>query len=287
MAPSRKYIILTVLALSLLAFSACIQPTESAPSAEETVAPPAGEAVTPGSGELLGTGWELLYMGTPEDNKPVLEGTHPTLFILLGNYAGNGGCNFYMGGYTAGQLGLQLNQPAVTLRQCDQPEGVMEQEISFIGALANTTETRIDGENLVLYTVGEQPLLTLAPLQTEAATSPSLEGATWSLAFMVDGGEVQPVLDGTEVTAQFADGQVSGSAGCNNYSGSATIDGDSLTFGPLMSTQMFCADPEGVSDQESAYLATLASVAAYQQIDDMLVLMDADDNPLLTFSMTE
>lgn len=284
MASSRKYIILTVLALSLLAFSACIQPTESAPSAEETVAPPAGEAVTSGSGELLGTGWELLYMGTPEDNKPVLEGTQPTLFIFLDHYAGNGGCNLYIGGYTAGELGLQLNQPTVSLRQCDQPEGVMEQESSFIGALANTAETRMDGENLVLYTLGEQPLLTFAPLEVEAA---SPEGTTWSLAFMVDGEEVQPVLDGTEVTAQFADGQVSGSAGCNNYSGSATIDGDSLTFGPLMSTQMFCADPEGVSDQESAYLATLASVASYQQLDDVLILFDEDGNPLLVFSMVE
>jgi heat shock protein HslJ len=284
MSPSRKYIILTILALSLLAFSACIQPTESAPSGEDAAAPPAGEEVTPGSGEFLGTGWELLYMGTPEDNRPVLDGTRPTLFILLGNYAGNGGCNFYIGGYTAGQLGLQLNQPAVTLRQCDQPEGVMDQESSFIGALANTTETRTDGENLVLYTVGEQPLLTFAPLEAEAA---SPDGTAWSLAFMIAGDEALPVLEETEITAQFADGQISGSAGCNDYNGSATIEGDSLTIGPLMSTQKMCADREGVDDQESDYLSALASVASYQQLDDMLLLLDENGDPLLVFGLSE
>ena len=288
MTPStRKYIILAILALSLLAFSACIQQTEPPTPADEAAAPPAGEEVTPGSGDLLGTGWGLLYMGTPEDNKPVIEGTNPTLFILLGNYLGNGGCNFYMGGYTAGELGIKLNQPTVTLRQCKQPEGVMDQESSFIGALINTDEARLDGENLVLYAVGDQPLLTFAPLEAEAAAPAPLEGTTWSLAFMIDGENIQPVLDGSEITAQFADGQVSGSAGCNNYNGPATIDGDRLTFGPLVSTQMFCADPEGVSDQEAAYLATLASVAAFQQIDDMLVLMDGEGDPLLVFTMTE
>ena len=40
------------------------------------------------------------------------------------------------------------------------------------------------------------------------------------------------MLPDVEVTALFEDGKVSGSDGCNNYSGAYTVDGTSLTVGP-------------------------------------------------------
>src|SRR5665809_106026 len=52
---------------------------------------------------------------------------------------------------------------------------------------------------------------------------------------------------------------VSGNASCNRYSGAYEIDGSSISFGQLISTQMFCSEP-GVMEQEAAYLAALASV---------------------------
>ena len=49
----------------------------------------------------------------------------------------------------------------------------------------------------------------------------------------------------------------SGSAGCNNYITSYTVDGNNLTIGMAAVTMMFCAEPEGVMEQEAAYLAAL------------------------------
>lgn len=65
----------------------------------------------------------------------------------------------------------------------------------------------------------------------------------------------QPLLPDTTITIEFtADGQVNGSAGCNNYFGSFSLDSDSLITGPIGSTQMWC---EGFMDQESAFLQAL------------------------------
>jgi len=53
-------------------------------------------------------------------------------------------------------------------------------------------------------------------------------------------------LAGSEITLLFgADGMVSGSTGCNNYSASYTLEGDALTIGPAAVTRMMCAEPRG------------------------------------------
>jgi heat shock protein HslJ len=70
-----------------------------------------------------------------------------------------------------------------------------------------------------------------------------------------------------------ADGAVAGKGGCNSYFGSATIDGDAISFGPLGATQMACA-PE-LMDREAAFFAALESVVAWRAAEDQLVLLDA------------
>ena len=58
---------------------------------------------------------------------------------------------------------------------------------------------------------------------------------------------VSPVA-GSKLSAIFTADQVSGSAGCNTYSGGYTIDGTTIKIGPLASTQKACAD-EAVNTQ--------------------------------------
>ena len=71
----------------------------------------------------------------------------------------------------------------------------------------------------------------------------------------------------TPPTIAFDDqGSVSGTGGCNTFNGEVTIDGSDLTFGPLATTQMFCAE-EGVADQEQAFLTALQDVTSYT-VDD-------------------
>jgi heat shock protein HslJ/LysM repeat protein len=113
-----------------------------------------------------------------------------------------------------------------------------------------------------------------------------LEGTLWTLVSYGDPSAPQAVLEGSEITAEFdsAEGTVSGSAGCNSYFGSYEVDGETITFGLLGSTLMACLEPEGIMDQEQAYLAALASVATYHIQGDKLEIRDADGALVLQFT---
>ncbi|MBK7919953.1 MAG: META domain-containing protein [Chloroflexi bacterium] len=75
-------------------------------------------------------------------------------------------------------------------------------------------------------------------------------------------GAEQPVLEGTTITAVFGETEVTGSAGCNTYSGAMTAVSDFFTVGPIITTRMACE--EATMQQEHAYLAALESLTGYQ-----------------------
>jgi heat shock protein HslJ len=92
-------------------------------------------------------------------------------------------------------------------------------------------------------------------------------------------------VDGTQVTMEFNDqGQVSGSAGCNRYTGTYQRSGDLLSFGPVAATRMACAPP--ILDQEMAFLGLLESGVRYEWTsDDRLILHPADGSTPSTLSL--
>ena len=93
-----------------------------------------------------------------------------------------------------------------------------------------------------------------------------LEGTEWMAIDYNNGQEaVVSVLAGTRITAAFAAGSLSGSAGCSTYTaGYAAAGPMRMAFDPAASTRAFCADPLGVMDQETAYLAALPTAARYR-----------------------
>jgi heat shock protein HslJ len=90
-------------------------------------------------------------------------------------------------------------------------------------------------------------------------SNPDLVGTDWALGDFPGQvlGDVRPTI------AFSGDGTVSGTGGCNTFSGTYTTDGSKLTFGPLAATQKACS-PEAVSTLEGAYLAALQAVTAYE-----------------------
>ena len=62
-----------------------------------------------------------------------------------------------------------------------------------------------------------------------------------------------PALAGTLVTISFVDGEITGSTGCNTYSGTATWGDGDLTVDPgLVATRRSCDAP--IMDQEQRFL---------------------------------
>lgn len=103
-----------------------------------------------------------------------------------------------------------------------------------------------------------------------------LLGTSWEVISYNNGRQaVVSLLTGTDISLIFGiDGQVSGNAGCNTYSGSYQVGDKALKVGPLAGTRMFCDKPAGVMDQEKQYLTALQNAAAFDIAGDTLTIRD-------------
>lgn len=79
----------------------------------------------------------------------------------------------------------------------------------------------------------------------------SLERSGWRIT-AVNG---QPAVAGVEADLNFAEGRMSGTAGCNRLSGSFAQERDRLSCGGIIATRMACMGPRG--EQENRVLAIL------------------------------
>jgi heat shock protein HslJ len=75
------------------------------------------------------------------------------------------------------------------------------------------------------------------------------------------------VINPGRVTLSFAEGRVSGRAGCNLYSGPVEVGNGTLKIGSLISTKMACLE-EGLMAQESTYLNALQGARSYSFAGD-------------------
>ena len=149
----------------------------------------------------------------------------------------------------------------------------------------------------------ETAAVTVQPLETKSPTVPptpvstpsvepqavaELTGTIWYMETYHDSqGNLVPFLSGSVITAKFGqDGTLSGSSGCNTYSGSYQLDGDQLQIGPLASTMMACLEPAGLMDQETAYLQVLSTAASFRLADGKLELLDDAGQVILVYSDT-
>ena len=226
--------------------------------------------------ELAGTSWQITAYnnGRQAVTSPILGTSLTLVFGADGSLTGSAGCNNFMTSYTVTGGEIAVEPPASTRMMCVEPEGIMEQEAEFLAALASAATYTIRGDMLEFRTADDAIALHAAPL---AATA--LEGTSWEVTAYNNGrgGVTSPILD-TTLTMQFgADGTLSGTAGCNNYSAPFTAADGTITVGLAMSTAMACMEPEGVMEQEAEFLAALASAATYSVNGNVLELRTADD----------
>ncbi len=191
---------------------------------------------------LTGTTWSLVDL----DGEPavVTDGVTVT-FGDDGSINGFGGCNTLFGDYTVDGEALTVTGLAATRKFCDQ--AVMDREALVMAILTDAvsatieddelTVTANDGAELIFQaggpvqptpgpveTAGPQPT---APPATAVPTG-SIVGPTWVLTTLMD----QPMPKGIiDVTVSFAtDGTLSGNGGCTDYTGSYTLDGESISI---------------------------------------------------------
>lgn len=245
--------------------AACALPPAPPPKAADTNMPAQSQST---SNALAGTDWVLESLG---GNTPVA-GTQATLnFIDETRVAGSDGCNRFTGSYTADGNALKFGLLGSTMMACSEP--IMRQANAFSRALAETQSFAIANARLSLNDKAGAPLAVFASVNTDLA------GTKWNVTNFNNGKQaVVGTLEGTTLTVAFGeDGTVSGSAGCNNFTGGYQQGKGTLSIGPLGSTMKMCVAPDGIMEQEAQFLKALESAATYQFDGDMLSFRTKDD----------
>ncbi|MCS6883463.1 MAG: META domain-containing protein [Oscillochloridaceae bacterium] len=216
---------------------------------------------------LGGTSWLLESL----NGAPPLPDTQVTLNFEADGFAGTDGCNQYRGSYQVNGERITIKDSiASTMMAC--PEPIMQQATAYYEALKQAASFKVDGQQLTLLSESGEVTATFV------AQSRALSGTSWTVTGYNNGKQaVVSVLNGSTLTLVFgADGQLSGSAGCNNYTGSYEVADQSLRIGPLASTKRLCNEPEGVMEQETQFLEALGTAVTYRIDGDRLELRTGD-----------
>lgn len=228
-----------------------------------------------GDTSLEGTQWVLATL----NGQAPIAGTTLTAAFAENQVGGSAGCNQYSGAYLTSNGNLTIREIAMTEMFCMEPAGVVEQEQSFLSALASAAGYRVtDGRLKILDPAGNTMLtFTPPPPLPEAA----LENTTWSLTTFVEGETAASLVSGTAITLRLAGGELSGSAGCNDYGGSYAMQQSTLKISNVVITEKGCLEPAGIMEQEASYTDILRNVAAFALDANQLTLSTPDGRGLL------
>jgi heat shock protein HslJ len=251
---------------------ACAAPgAEGTATAEATTPVPVPTQETPasppGDDNLANTEWTLESFGPMGAETPVLEGTTVTLIFESGGQAGgSGGCNSYGTDYQVQDNTLIFGEIVSTLMACTE-EGVTEQEQRYLTALRSAGEFEQTADQLIIHYDNGQGVLnfnaTSSVVETPTPSEDegnSLVGTQWQLESFGPTAAEMPVVEGSTITLEFETAeQAVGSGGCNSYGGDYTVQGDTISFGQIVSTEIACLD-QAVTEQEQRYFEALHKI---------------------------
>ena len=115
----------------------------------------------------------------------------------------------------------------------------------------------------------------------DASASQTLAGTSWTLASVTAAGKTVDAAPEATLAFDAAGTNVSGSTGCNQYSGTYVQTGSDVKISPGPTTLAACGDP-AKTVQEAAILAGLPKVASFA-LGTQLVLKDSGGSTLFTY----
>lgn len=128
----------------------------------------------------------------------------------------------------------------------------------------------------------------------QVGEEPDLLNISWTLdSFTVDENEVESTLTGTEITAvftpgdNFSSGTVSGSTGCNDYTASFTLEGNTIDIFDLEKTEAQCDNPPGIMSQEQRFVSALTVADSFLVDGDALHINYNSGDSALNFAAAD
>ncbi|MFI5915891.1 META domain-containing protein [Dactylosporangium sp. NPDC051541] len=209
------------------------------------------------------------FVSTEVTGHTLAGGTHVELgFPEDGKLTAQAGCNHLFGDVEFGGGHLQVSDLGTTDMGCDQARG--EQDQWLVAFLTAGPAFTLTGDDLVL--TGGPATIRLVDRKV-ARPDRALQGPRWVVESLLDGQTASSVPAGAEAFLRFDGDKVTGDAGCNQLSGRAVRDADTITFGDIVTTKMACADDRAAL--EAAVLATLAGPVTVKIDGDRLELHGA------------
>ncbi len=112
-----------------------------------------------------------------------------------------------------------------------------------------------------------------------------LQTGTWKLKSYAANaaGDLQGAVAASPSTALFASGRISGTTGCNQYSGDFTLSsGGEIKIGSVAQTSRACSD--ALNAQEKGFTTGLADAKKVVTADGVLQMLDKSGDVVLIFS---
>jgi heat shock protein HslJ len=200
--------------------------------------------------------------GVPRE---LVAGTKVSLwFAEDGRLVANAGCNTLTGRIALGGGKLEIPDGlSMTEMGCDAARHAQDQWL--VGFLQSGPSWRLDGDELIL-TSGETELVLLD--RSVAEPAPPVEDTKWLLETIYTGDTASSAPTGPYLI--FADGRVTGSTGCNDLGGPATITGSNIEFGAIGMTRKGC--PDDLAPVEQAMAAVLQGTVPFEVEHSRLTL---------------
>ncbi len=172
-------------------------------------------------------------------------------------------CAFAGSGATLAFAGKRVNYT------CTDPLDVLLGDFSVSGDVVSVARGTVgrDGSGFVLLSSAPAGVRAIDGVAVGVVGGAGLTGTSWRLVSL----HGNAVVSGTEVTATFVGGRVSGSSGCNSYGGGYRVDGNAITMArDIVSTLRGCEAP--VMAQEAAYFAALLGAVRFSIVAGSLTI---------------
>lgn len=216
----------------------------------------------PLASEPLVRTWVLSSGSGPDGEIVVSPDAVPTLNVRGLTVTGSDGCNGFSGSVDLDTSDVSFSDMVSTAMACGD-DGVMSQAATFMDALVETVSWEIDGDALHLSSPGSE-------LVFEPEPTIDLAG-TWELREVSTLDGQLDVIPTAVPTLTVADGEVSGSDGCNGFRGSVEVVGSRLLVDGIAMTERACGS-DAILEVAEAYIDILTAAGSATVDDEFLVL---------------
>ena len=218
------------------------------------------------------------FLSTGVEGYQLVDGSQIQLTFDGTTIAAAGGCNQISSSWSLDGGVLVVAQPAMTMMACE-PAALMDQDTWLTALLTSKPTVSVDGDTLTI-TATDGTVVTFLDRVVANPDLP-LEGTTWNLEGLVTADAVSSIaFPGRVPSLLLEDGTVTVDTGCNTGSGTYTISGTDITFGPIATTRMACTDPAGGAT-ETAVLTVLSGTASSEIEADVLRLTNGTNGLVL------